>query len=199
MGAGQGNVKVANPKRKWGCVRSNPLLPGEGGRDSQRADAPGEGSNAKPFVSRALTRAPFFDASPYRARASQALCPLPEGEGLGGPTSIFLLKPALTPTLTEPWGAGPLGQSPARELAQLVCDKGKIADLVLLDANPLENISNTQKINAVVINDRMLDPGVDIIRNTVTRFFSPSGRATRLKFLHSCAVPSGTAWACFTD
>ena len=30
----------------------------------------------------ALTRAPFFDASPYRARASRALCPLPEGEGL---------------------------------------------------------------------------------------------------------------------
>ena len=38
---------------------------------------------------------------PYRARASQALCPLPEGEGLGGPTSIFLLKPALTPCQGE--------------------------------------------------------------------------------------------------
>ena len=67
----------------------NPLLPGEGGRDSQRADAPGEGSNAKPFVTRALTRAPFFEASPYRARASRALCPLPVGEGLGAPTPDF--------------------------------------------------------------------------------------------------------------
>ena len=47
-------------------VRSNPLPPGEGGRE-----APGEGSNAKSFVSRALNRAPT------------ALCPLPEGEGLG--------------------------------------------------------------------------------------------------------------------
>jgi imidazolonepropionase-like amidohydrolase len=29
---------------------------------------------------------------------------------------------------------------------------GKLADLVLLDANPLENIGNTQRINAVVVN-----------------------------------------------
>jgi imidazolonepropionase-like amidohydrolase len=36
-------------------------------------------------------------------------------------------------------------------------ETGKIADLVLLDANPLEDISNTQKINAVVLNGRLLD------------------------------------------
>ena len=30
-------------------------------------------------------------------------------------------------------------------------------DLVLLDANPLEAISNTQKISAVVLNGRLLD------------------------------------------
>jgi Amidohydrolase family len=35
--------------------------------------------------------------------------------------------------------------------------KGKIADLVLLDANPLDNINNTQRINAVVVNGRLLD------------------------------------------
>jgi imidazolonepropionase-like amidohydrolase len=33
-------------------------------------------------------------------------------------------------------------------------EKGKLADLVLLDANPLENIRNTQRINAVVSNGR---------------------------------------------
>ncbi len=33
-------------------------------------------------------------------------------------------------------------------------EKGKLADLVLLDANPLDNISNTQKISAVVLNGR---------------------------------------------
>lgn len=35
-------------------------------------------------------------------------------------------------------------------------EKGKLADLILLDANPLENISNTQKINAVVAGGKFL-------------------------------------------
>jgi len=35
-------------------------------------------------------------------------------------------------------------------------EKNKIADMVLLDANPLENIRNTQKIHAVVMNGRLL-------------------------------------------
>lgn len=35
--------------------------------------------------------------------------------------------------------------------------KGKRADMILLDANPLEDIHNTTKINAVLINGRLLD------------------------------------------
>jgi len=35
-------------------------------------------------------------------------------------------------------------------------DKGKMADMVLLDANPLEDIRNTQKIAGVVVNGRYL-------------------------------------------
>ena len=35
--------------------------------------------------------------------------------------------------------------------------KGKFADLVLLDADPLESIGNARKINAVVVNGRLLD------------------------------------------
>jgi imidazolonepropionase-like amidohydrolase len=34
--------------------------------------------------------------------------------------------------------------------------QGKLADLVLLDGNPLTDISNTKKINAVVVNGRLL-------------------------------------------
>ena len=36
-------------------------------------------------------------------------------------------------------------------------EEGKIADLLLLDANPLEDIRNTQRINAVVSNGRLFD------------------------------------------
>jgi imidazolonepropionase-like amidohydrolase len=35
-------------------------------------------------------------------------------------------------------------------------EKGKLADLVLLDANPLDDIRNTQKIAAVFVNGRYL-------------------------------------------
>src|SRR6185503_12891646 len=34
-------------------------------------------------------------------------------------------------------------------------EKGKKADLVLLEANPLENISNTKRINSVIVNGRL--------------------------------------------
>ena len=36
-------------------------------------------------------------------------------------------------------------------------EKGTFADMVLLDANPLEDIGNTQKIDAVVVKGRLLD------------------------------------------
>jgi imidazolonepropionase-like amidohydrolase len=36
-------------------------------------------------------------------------------------------------------------------------EPGKLADLVLLTANPIDDIHNTRKINAVVTNGRFLD------------------------------------------
>jgi imidazolonepropionase-like amidohydrolase len=35
-------------------------------------------------------------------------------------------------------------------------EKGKLADLVFLDANPLEDIRNTQKVSAVILNGQYL-------------------------------------------
>jgi imidazolonepropionase-like amidohydrolase len=35
-------------------------------------------------------------------------------------------------------------------------EKGKLADIVLLDANPLDDVRNTQKIAAVILNGRYL-------------------------------------------
>jgi imidazolonepropionase-like amidohydrolase len=48
---------------------------------------------------------------------------------------------------------------PAKYLGRLetqgTIEKGKLADLVLLDADPLEDISHTRKINAVVLGGRL--------------------------------------------
>lgn len=54
-------------------------------------------------------------------------------------------------------------------------EKGKLADLVLLDANPLKNIDNTRKISAVVVNGKYLS------------------RATLKKLLESAALSPSPA------
>jgi imidazolonepropionase-like amidohydrolase len=51
-------------------------------------------------------------------------------------------------------------RNPAKYLDKLkdlgTVDQGKIADLVLLEANPLEDIKNTKKIAAVVVAGKLL-------------------------------------------
>jgi imidazolonepropionase-like amidohydrolase len=54
-------------------------------------------------------------------------------------------------------------------------EKGKIADLVLLGANPLDDISNTRKITAVIFGGRMFD------RATLNRMLNSVAATTRSK------------------
>jgi len=50
-------------------------------------------------------------------------------------------------------------------------EKGKLANLVLLDANPLDDIRNTRKIAAVVLNGRLLDRAeLDKVRSQIAAF-----------------------------
>jgi imidazolonepropionase-like amidohydrolase len=52
-------------------------------------------------------------------------------------------------------------RSPAEVLGKLeeqgTIEPGKFADLVLLDANPLQDIHNTQKVHAVILRGKLLD------------------------------------------
>jgi hypothetical protein len=69
---------------------------------------------------------------------------------------VLLVKAGLTPMEALQSAT----RDPAKYLGLLdsigTVGKGKLADLVLLDANPLKDISNTQRIVAVVINGKLL-------------------------------------------
>jgi len=70
---------------------------------------------------------------------------------------VLLVESGLTPM--QALQAATL--NPAKFFNQLdslgTVEKGKFADLVLLNANPLEDIRNTTKISAVVVKGRFLD------------------------------------------
>lgn len=69
---------------------------------------------------------------------------------------MLLVKAGLTPMEALQCAT----RSPAKYFGLLdslgTVERGKIADLVLLEANPLENIGNTQKISAVIVGGKMI-------------------------------------------
>jgi imidazolonepropionase-like amidohydrolase len=69
----------------------------------------------------------------------------------------LLVNAGLTPT--ESLRAATLNPAQFLGLDQTLgtIERGKLADLVLLDANPLEDIRNTQRIDAVIMNGRFHD------------------------------------------
>ena len=68
----------------------------------------------------------------------------------------LLVQAGLTPMEALQSGT----RNPARCLGRLgdlgTVEQGKLADLLLLDANPLDDIRNTTKIAAVIINGQLL-------------------------------------------
>jgi imidazolonepropionase-like amidohydrolase len=66
-------------------------------------------------------------------------------------------------------------RSPAEFLGKLdsqgTVSVGKFADLVVLDANPFDDIRNTEKVWAVVVHGKLLDrPALDRLLSAVRKF-----------------------------
>ena len=81
------------------------------------------------------------------------------GFGLLCPTALYdgcatCFKSEFGPSSSKPWGTAEyLGVTDS--LGSIA--EGKIADFVLLEANPLEDIRNTRRVRAVVRNGRLYD------------------------------------------
>jgi len=69
----------------------------------------------------------------------------------------LLVEAGLTPMEALRTATGNVAQFDRRLSALGTIEPGKLADLVLLDANPLEDIRNTQRIRAVVLGGRLLE------------------------------------------
>jgi imidazolonepropionase-like amidohydrolase len=69
----------------------------------------------------------------------------------------LLVRAGLTPMQALQAATKSPAEFLGRSSTEGTVEKGKLANLVLLDANPLENIANTQKIRAVIILGKLLD------------------------------------------
>lgn len=84
---------------------------------------------------------------------------------------VYLVQAGLTPMQALQAATKNPAEFFSKLSSQGTIEKGKFADLVLLDANPLVDIHNTQKIRAVILRGRLLDRStLDAILMSVERF-----------------------------
>ncbi len=84
---------------------------------------------------------------------------------------IYLVQAGLTPLEALQAATMKPAEFLGRSAEQGTITAGKRADLVLLDANPLDDIHNTQKIDAVIVDGKLLNrPDLDALLAKVARF-----------------------------
>jgi imidazolonepropionase-like amidohydrolase len=69
----------------------------------------------------------------------------------------YLVKAGLTPMQALQAATVRPAEFLGRRAEQGTIEMGKRADVLLLDANPLDDIRNTREIKAMIINGRLLD------------------------------------------
>jgi imidazolonepropionase-like amidohydrolase len=88
----------------------------------------------------------------------------------------LLVQSGLTPMQTLQIATSGAAEFMAKSTTQGTIEKGKVADLLLLDADPLANIQNTSRIRAVVVRGRLLDrAALDALLSSVGDAFATNG------------------------
>lgn len=83
----------------------------------------------------------------------------------------YLVQAGLTPMQALQTATKNPAEFLGRSSSQGTIERGKAADLLLLDANPLDDIHNTQKIHAVILRGRLLDRrALDVLLESEVEF-----------------------------
>ena len=83
----------------------------------------------------------------------------------------LLVHAGLTPMQALAAATSRAAEFMGKSATQGTIEKGKVADLVLLDADPLADIHNTSRIRAVVVRGRLLDrAALDELLSSVEKF-----------------------------